>query len=111
MMSRRRESCFSFMAPRESLVFQYRLGIDRDIHCVADDDAAFSQSVVPTDAKVLPIDFGRGDKASAGLWSLVDAVFPPRRLPLPEVTNVERGRPRHAANRQLASHAIIILAN
>src|SRR5437660_3143081 len=111
MMSRRRESCFSFMAPRESLVFQYRLGIDRDLNRVADDEAAFVHRVVPTNTKVLPIDFGRGGKAGAGLWSLVNAVFPPGRLPLPEVTNVERGRPRHAANRQLASHAIIILAN
>ena len=40
----------------ESLIFQDRFRINRDLDRVADDDAAAVQGVVPTDAKVLSVD-------------------------------------------------------
>ena len=40
----------------ESPIFQYRFSVNRDLDGVADDDAAFVHGVVPTDAKVLPVD-------------------------------------------------------
>ena len=67
----------------ESRVFQNRFSINGDFHRVANDDAAFVHGVVPADAEVLAVDCGGGDEAGAGLWSFVDAVFPPRCLPLP----------------------------
>ena len=39
-----------------SLIFQYRFSINRDLDRVADDDAAAVHGVIPTDAKVLPVD-------------------------------------------------------
>ena len=39
-----------------SLIFQNRFSINRDLDRVADDDAAAVQGIVPTDAKVLPVD-------------------------------------------------------
>ncbi len=85
-------------APR-SLIFQYRFSVYRDLDDVANDDAALIHRVVPTDAKVLPIDRSFGDEAGAGLWAFVDAVFPPGCLPLTEVANVEDSRSRDPANR------------
>src|SRR5437867_2411050 len=96
---------------RGSLVFQYRFSINRDLHRVADDDAAFVHGVVPTDAKVLAVDGGCREEAGAGLWSLVDPVFPPGCLPLTEVANVEDSRSGDAANRQVARYLIVMLAN
>src|SRR6266545_3194402 len=84
---------------RESLIFQNCFGVDREFHHIADDDAAFVHGVVPTDAKVLPVDRGCREETRAGLWSLVDSVFPPGCLPLTEVANVEDSRSRDAANR------------
>lgn len=49
--------CHGFpVKTRLSLVFQYRFGIDRDFDRVADDEAATVNRLVPTDAKVVPID-------------------------------------------------------
>ena len=82
-----------------SLIFQYRFSVYRDLDDVANDDAALIHRVVPTDAKVLPIDRSFGDEAGAGLWAFVDVVFPPGCLPLTEVANVEDSRSRDPANR------------
>src|SRR5262249_51913285 len=80
------------------LPFQDRLGVDRDVDVVADDDAAAVQDAMPVDAEVLPVDARRRDEACSRLRSLVDAVLPPRGLPLAEVLDVERHRPGDAAD-------------
>jgi len=59
-----------------SLAFEYRFSINRELYHVADDDAAFVHGVVPTDTKVLPINFCFSDEAGAGPGSFVHAVFP-----------------------------------
>src|SRR5437870_2647297 len=90
--------------------FENRLGINGYFYGVADDEAAFVHLVVPTYPEVVPIDGGLGDEASACLGSFVNPVFPPGRLPLPEVVNLQRNRPHHSANRKLTGHLVIYLA-
>ncbi len=68
--------------------FEDRLGVNGYLHHIAYDDAAFVHLVVPAYPEVVPIDCGLGDEAGASLRSFVHAVFPPGRLPLPEVANV-----------------------
>src|SRR5207245_9672921 len=59
----------------------------------------------------MPIDRGLGQEAGAGLWPLVNAVFPPGSLPLPQVVDVERNAAGGAANRQITRDAVIIPAD
>src|SRR6266700_2084763 len=90
--------------------FQDRLDVDRDVNVISNDNAASVYRVIPTDAEIVAIDRRRGDKAGARLWSLVDAVFPPGRLPLPEVMDIQRCFARNSADGEVAADSEVVTA-
>src|SRR2546428_11880020 len=93
-----------------SLVFQNRFHIDGDVDLIPDYDAAAIHHVLPTNAKILTIDLSSSHETRARLWSLVNSIFPPGSLPLPQVAHVEADLPSDSANCQIAGHGIVMLA-
>src|SRR5712671_7247870 len=81
-----------------STTFKYGFNIDRDIDFITHDNPASVHRILPADAKVLAIDPRRSEKTRARLRSLVDSIFPPRRLPLSQVADVQDGAVGHATN-------------
>ena len=79
-------------------IFKHGLGIDDDIDFIPHDNPAAVHSALPTDAKILAIDPRGSEKTRARLGSLVDSVFPPGRLPLSEVGDVQSGFAGNATN-------------
>lgn len=63
-----------------------------------------SKRRVPAHAEIVPVDGCGSDKGGPGLWPLIYAVFPPRRLPLTDMMNAQRDAAGHAANRQMAGN-------
>ena len=72
--------------------------------------ASASMVISTVSLTTVPIDCGPGDEAGACPGPFVDAVFPPGRLPLPEVVNLQRNRPCHSANHKITGHLVIYLA-
>ena len=81
--------------------FEDGLGVDGDINEIADDNTVPVQWRVPACAEVVAVDRGRGQEACAGFGTVIDAVLPPRRLPLTKIGNPKFAGGGHATNGQI----------
>src|SRR5216683_2614747 len=92
-------------------LLQDRFSVDGDIHDVAHNDTAFIKQGVPTDAKILAIDGCLGKKSRASPRPLIDTIFPPRSIPLPQITNLQNDFAGNAPDGQLAGQEKIAVAH
>src|SRR5262245_60644055 len=79
----------------------YALHFQLDVDAVADQDAARFEDLVPVQAEVLPVERGLRDEA--------DPLVAPRVLRAPAVLDVQRNRPRHVADREIAGDTVTAL--
>jgi len=77
------------------------LGIYGDSNVVTHDKTTLIKGTVPADAKVVTVELRGCEKPCASLGSLVHSVLPPRRLPLPQVLDLEFDGPRNSANSEV----------
>ena len=82
-------------------LFENGFSVDGNFNQIADDKPAAIQTRVPACTEVVAVDRGRGHEACAGFGTVIDAVLPPRRLPLTEIGNAEFAGAGKATNGQI----------
>src|SRR5260370_23276506 len=104
---RGRVNCRAFCTPGarsveettlSSLVFQNRYDVDGDIDFIPDNDTAAIHRILPANLKVLTIDFSGRYKTRAHFRPLVNSIFPPGRLPLSQLADIQTNRARNTAD-------------
>src|SRR5437588_6643252 len=78
-----------------SLVCQNRFRVDGDIDFIADYDTAAIDRILPTHAKILTIDLSSSHETRARLRPLVNSIFPPGSLLVPQIADIHTGRARN----------------
>jgi len=97
--------------PRASLgLFEDGLSVDGDFDEIADDNPTPIQRRVPAYAEIEAVDRSRGYEACAGFGALIDAILPPRRLPLTQIDNAKFAGAAYAANGQISLDRVIVIA-
>ena len=97
--------------PRASLgLFEDGLSVDGDFDEIADDNPTPVQRRVPTYAEIEAVYRSRGYEACAGFGALIDAILPPRRLPLTQIDNPKFAGAAYAANGQISLDRVIVIA-
>ena len=71
---------------------------------------SFVQRAVPAHAEIMTVDGGRGYESCSCLRTLVLSIFPPGRLPWPQVGDIQRGTPGDPADREISCDAVVVAA-
>jgi len=103
---------FKAISERASILplFEDGLSVDGDFNEIADDNPALVQRRVPAYAEIVAVYRSRGYETCAGFGTLIDAILPPRRLPLAQIGNAKFAGAAYAANGQIPLDRVIVIA-
>jgi hypothetical protein len=85
--------------------------VQGDLDLRAHHNPSVRHRVLPVDAEVETIDPRSRDKPGARFRTLVDTIFPPGRLPTPEITDIERDGAGDVADGEVAANLVIVRAH